>query len=192
MIDYNAPFKDMGFVIHELAGLPKLQGLDAFAEATDDVVEQILDEAAKFASEVWGPLNVVGDTQGCRVENKTVIAPDSFAEAYKQYVEGGWPSLQFSPYYGGMGFPELVASAISEMLQSTNLAFSLFPMLTHGAIHAIEAHASDELKQVYLPRLVSGEWTGTMCLTEPVCGEFLFVRSFAMEVQQTPAIEVLT
>lgn len=175
MAEYNAPLQDMNFVIHELAGLDQLQKIDAYAEATDDLVEQILDEAAKFARDVWAPTNTVGDEQGIRVENKTVIVPDGFAEAYQQYVEGGWPSLEFEPDYGGMGFPGLVGSAVAEMLQSANLAFSLCPMLTGGAIHALDAHASDELKQEYLPRLVSGEWTGTMCLTEAQAGSDLSV-----------------
>ena len=175
MAEYNAPLKDMNFVIHELAGLDQLRRIDAFGEATDDLVEQILDEAAKFARDVWGPLNTVGDEQGVRVEDKKVIVPDGFAEAYQQYAEGGWPSLEFSPDYGGMGFPGLVGSAVSEMLQSANLAFSLCPMLTGGAIHAIDAHATEELKQQYLPKLVSGEWTGTMCLTEAQAGSDLSV-----------------
>jgi acyl-CoA dehydrogenase len=175
MAEYNAPLQDMGFVIHELAALDGLQKFDVFAEATDDLVEQILDEAAKFARDVWAPTNVVGDEQGIRVEDKTVIVPDGFAEAYQQYVEGGWPSLEFSPDYGGMGFPGLVGSAVSEMLQSANLAFSLCPMLTGGAIHALDAHASDELNQLYLPKMVSGEWTGTMCLTEAQAGSDLSV-----------------
>ncbi len=175
MAEYNAPLKDMNFAIHDVAGLDRLRSMDAFAEATDDLVEQILDEAAKFARDVWGPLNTVGDEQGIRVEDRTVIVPDGFAEAYQQYAEGGWPSLEFAPEYGGMGFPGLVGSAVSEMLQSANLAFSLCPMLTGGAIHAIDAHASEDLKQKYLPQLVSGEWTGTMCLTEAQAGSDLSV-----------------
>ena len=175
MTEYNAPLQDMGFVVHELAALDGLQKFDVFSEATDDLVEQILDEAAKFARDVWAPTNVVGDEQGVRVEDKIVIVPEGFAEAYQQYVEGGWPSLEFSPDYGGMGFPGLVGSAVSEMLQSANLAFSLCPMLTGGAIHAMDAHASDELKEQYLPSMVSGEWTGTMCLTEAQAGSDLSV-----------------
>lgn len=175
MADYDAPLQDMRFVVHELAALDELQKLPVFAEATDDLVDQIFEEAARFAHDIWSPLNVVGDEQGIRVEDKTVILPDGFAEAYQQYVEGGWPSLEFSPDYGGMGFPGLVASAVSEMLQSANLAFALCPMLTGGAIQALDAHASDELKQQYLPHMVSGAWTGTMCLTEPQAGSDLSV-----------------
>lgn len=170
MSDYNAPLRDMQFVIQELAGLDRLQQLDAFAEATDDVVEQVLDEAAKFTRDVWAPTNVVGDEQGVRVEDKVVMVPDEIAEAYQQYVEAGWPALEFSPEYGGMGFPGLIGSALSEMLQAGNLAFSLCPMLTGGAIYAIDAHATEELKQQYLPKMISGEWTGTMCLTESQAG----------------------
>jgi acyl-CoA dehydrogenase len=175
MADYNAPLQDMEFVVHELAGLDQLQTYDMFAEASDDLVEQILEEASKFTRDVWAPTNVIGDEQGVRVENKTVILPGGFAEAYQQYVEGGWPSLEFSPDFGGMGFPGLVGSAVAEMLQSANLAFSLCPMLTGGAIHLIDKHATDEVKQEYLPKMVSGEWTGTMCLTEAQAGSDLSV-----------------
>ena len=173
MENYEAPLQDMNFVLHELAGLDKLQKLDVFAEVTDDVVEQILEEAAKYARDVVSPLNVVGDEQGCRVEDRGVITADGFADAYQLFMEGGWPSLEFSPDYGGMGFPGLVASAVSEMLNSANMAFSLCPMLTCGAVHALEAHASEALKKQYLPGLVSGAWTGTMCLTEPQAGSDL-------------------
>ena len=173
MEHYEAPLQDMSFVINELAGLARLQKIDVFADVTDDVVQQILDEAAKYARDVLGPLNVVGDEQGCRVENRTVITAEGFARAYQLFMEGGWPSLEFSPDYGGMGFPGLVASAVSEMLNSANMAFSLCPMLTSGAVHALEAHASEALKKQFLPGLVSGAWTGTMCLTEPQAGSDL-------------------
>jgi len=173
MADYSAPLPDMNFVIHELAGLERLQAMDVYSEATDDLIDQILDEAARFARDVWAPTNTVGDEQGVRVKDKTVILPDTFAEAYQQYVEGGWQSLEFAPEYGGMGFPGLVGCAVAEMLESASLAFSLCTRLTTGAIHTIEAHASDELKQQYLPKLVSGEWTGTMCLTETQAGSDL-------------------
>lgn len=173
MTDYNAPLKDMNFVIYELAGLDGIRQSADFADATDDVIDQILDGAAKFAREVWAETNIPGDLAGSRVENKAVVVPDGFTEAYEQFVEAGWQSLEFSPEYGGMGLPGLIAAATAEMMQSANLAFSLCPMLTGGAIFSIESHASEQLKSLYLPKMISGEWTGTMALTEPQAGSDL-------------------
>ncbi len=173
MTEYNAPLKDMNFVIRELADLDGIRQMADFADATDDIVDQILDGAAKFARDVWGASNVPGDLAGCRVEDKAVVVPDGFAEVYEQFVEAGWQSLEFSPEYDGMGLPGLIAAATSEMWQSANLAFSLCPMLTGGAIFAIESHATDELKRLYLPKMITGEWTGTMALTEPQAGSDL-------------------
>jgi len=173
MSEYNAPLKDMNFVIHELAGLARILGMPDFSEIAEDVVEQILEESARFAGEVLGPLNIPADVEGCRVENKTVIVPDSFVDAYQQFVDSGWQSLPSSPEHGGMGLPETVAAATMEMWQSSNLAFSLCPLLTSGAIAAIDAHASEELKQTYLEKMISGTWTGTMNLSEPQAGSDL-------------------
>jgi len=173
MAEYNAPLKDMKFAIRELADLEGIRQIEQFADATDDVVDQIFDEAAKFARDVWGALNSPGDLAGCRVEDKAVVVADGFADAYQQFVDGGWQSLEFSPEYDGMGLPGLVAAATSEMWQSANLAFALCPMLTGGAIFSIESHATDELKRLYLPKMISGEWTGTMDLTEPQAGSDL-------------------
>ncbi len=173
MAEYNAPLKDMNFVIRELADLDGIRQIEQFADATDDIVDQILDGAAKFARDVWGASNVPGDLAGCRVEDKAVVVPDGFAEAYQQFVEAGWQSLEFSPEYDGMGLPGLIAAATAEMFQSANLAFALCPMLTGGAIFAIDSHATDELKRLYLPKMISGEWTGTMALTEAQAGSDL-------------------
>ena len=173
MTDYSAPLSDMRFAIRELAGLSEILELKAFADVSDDVVDQVLDEAARFASEVWAPLNRVGDTMGVSVEDGAVTLPPGFKEAYQQFVEAGWQSLEISAEHGGMGFPSVVSAATFEMLQSANLALTLCPMLTSGAAHAIEAHADEALKALYLPKLVSGEWTGTMCLTEPQAGSDL-------------------
>ena len=173
MSEYNAPLKDMQFVLRDLAGLDRILQMPGFADISDDVVDQVLEEAARFSREVLGPLNMPGDQEGCRVENKTVIVPDSFADAYGQFVAGGWQSLPSSPEFGGMGLPETVAAATMEMWQSSNLAFSLCPLLTSGAIAAIDAHASDELKRTYMPGMVSGAWTGTMDLSEPQAGSDL-------------------
>lgn len=173
MSEYNAPLRDMSFVIRELAGLDRILRMPDFEGISEDEVDQILEESARFSREVLGPLNIPGDQEGCRVENKAVIVPDSFADAYGQFVESGWQSLPASPEFGGMGLPETLAAATMEMWQSSNLSFSLCPLLTSGAIAAIKAHASDELKQNYLPKMVSGEWTGTMNLSEPQAGSDL-------------------
>jgi len=181
MSDYRAPVKDMRFVINELAGLAEVAALPGFEEATPDLVEAVLEEAALLAGQVIAPTNVVGDNKGSRVEDGQVYVPEEFHNAYQQYMEGGWPGIGMSPEYGGQGLPALVSVAVEEMLQSANLAWSLCPMLSWGAIHAIESHGSDELKAIYLEQMVSGAWTGTMNLTEPQAGSDLsVVRSQAV------------
>jgi alkylation response protein AidB-like acyl-CoA dehydrogenase len=181
MSDYRAPVKDMRFVINELAELEKIAGLPGYEEATPDLVEAVLEEAAQLAGEVIAPTNTIGDEKGTRVENGQVIVPEEFRAAYQQYVEGGWPGIGFNPDFGGQGLPAIMAVAVEEMLQSANLAWSLCPMLTHGAIHALESHGSDALKATYLAKMIAGEWTGTMNLTEPQAGSDLsVVRSNAV------------
>jgi alkylation response protein AidB-like acyl-CoA dehydrogenase len=182
MSEYRAPVKDMGFVINELAGLEQIAALPGYEEATPDLVEAVLEEAGSLAAEVIAPTNVVGDAKGTRVEDGQVIVPPEFHEIYRQYVEGGWAGIGFDPEYGGQGLPGIVSVAVEEMMQSANLAWSLCPMLTHGAIHAIESHGSDELKATYLGKMIAGEWTGTMNLTEPNAGSDLsVVRSAAVQ-----------
>ena len=180
MSDYRAPVKDMGFVINELAGLEQIAALPGYEEATPDLVEAVLEEASQLAQEVIAPTNVSGDQQGTRVENGQVIVPPEFHTAYQQYVASGWPGIGMDPEFGGQGLPGVVGVAVEEMLQSANLAWSLCPMLTFGAIHAIESHGSDELKAIYLEKMIAGEWTVTMNLTEPNAGSDLsVVRSSA-------------
>jgi alkylation response protein AidB-like acyl-CoA dehydrogenase len=181
MTDYIAPLRDLNFVINELAGLEELSKLPGFEHATDDLLEPILEEAGRFAREVLGPTNVIGDQQGCSVENGVVKVPSEFSDAYQLFVEGGWQGLDCSQEYDGMGLPALIGSATAEMWQSANLALGLCPMLTSGAIDTVELHATDKLKQLYLPKMVSGEWTATMDLTEPQAGSDLAkVRTQAM------------
>jgi 3-(methylthio)propanoyl-CoA dehydrogenase len=170
MPSYVAPIADMQFAMNEVAGLGELQTLPGFEDATPDLVAAALGEASRLASEVLAPLNQSGDRQGARLENGVVRTPEGFKEAYRQFVEGGWNSLPFDPAHGGQGLPWLVAMAVNEMWQSANLSFSLCPLLTQGAIELLSAHGSPAQKARWLPRMVKGEWTGTMNLTEPHAG----------------------
>jgi len=167
MQTYNAPLRDMRFVLHELHGAAPLPGQEEF---TTELADTILEEAAKFCTEVLLPLNASGDVEGCHYENGVVRTPAGFKDAYKGFTESGWGALNAAQKYGGQGAPETVAKLVEEMICSTNLSFGLYPGLTHGASLALESHGSEELKDFYLPKMVSGEWSGTMCLTEPHCG----------------------
>ena len=170
MATYTAPLRDMRFCLHELHDSSALSQLPGLEQATPDLVDAILEEAAKLNQEVLFPLNLSGDKEGCTYENGVVRTPAGFKDAYKQLIEGGWTSLTCDPAYGGQGMPMLVSTVFEAMVSSANLAFGMYPGLSHGAYRAIHAHASDELKAEYLPRLVDGTWSGTMCLTEPQCG----------------------
>jgi 3-(methylthio)propanoyl-CoA dehydrogenase len=170
---YVAPLKDMKFVLNELAGLAEVAKLPGYEEASADTVDAILEEAAKFSSEVLDPLNRVGDQEGSRWKDGAVTTPKGFKEAYRKYVEGGWGALPFGAEWGGQGLPKLVATPVEEMLTSSNMSFSLCPLLTQGAIHALELCGTEELKKAFLPRMTQGSWTGTMNLTEPQAGSDL-------------------
>ena len=167
---YEAPLRDMKFVLNELHADDGFGGLEALEEFTPDLTDAILEEAAKVAQEVLLPLNRSGDIEGCHLENGVVRTPKGFKEAYDLFREGGWCALASDPEWGGQGLPEAVNKLTEEMICSANLSFSLYPGLTHGATTAIEGYADDALKNFYLPKMVSGEWSGTMCLTEPHCG----------------------
>jgi alkylation response protein AidB-like acyl-CoA dehydrogenase len=168
---YQPPVRDFAFILKDLLKLEQYGNLPAFADASMDTVEQILDEAAKFTAEVLAPLNVVGDKEGCAWSpDFTVKTPTGFKEAYAQLVEAGWPSLGADPAYGGQGLPHVVNLAFSEMSSAANMAFSMYPGLTHGAYSAIKAGGSQAQKDLYLPKLASFQWGGTMNLTEPHCG----------------------
>ena len=168
---YDAPLRDMKFVLHDLLQLQNYSNLQGFEDATPDVVDAILEEGGKFAKEVLFPLNHVGDTQGCvRNSDASVKTPDGFPAAYKQLVENGWPLLSADPEMGGQGLPHVVNIAWTEMVQASNMAFGMYPGLTHGAFQALMEGGSDELKAVYGPKMASAEWSGTMNLTEPHCG----------------------
>ncbi len=170
MTDYAAPIADMRFVLDELAGLGEIAGLPGYEEATPDLVDAVLSEAGRLAAEVLAPLNYSGDREGSIFENGVVRTPRGFREAYAQFKEGGWGSLPFDPAYGGQGLPWVLAVTVQEMWSAANLSFSLAPMLTQGAVEALQLHGTDEQKQTYLPKLISGEWSGTMNLTEPQAG----------------------
>ncbi len=177
MADYNAPVRDMQFVLNELIPLSDITALPGYEDAGEDLVSAILDEAAKFAGGVLAPLNWTGDQEGCVHAGDAVTTPKGFKEAYTQYAEAGWMGLGCNPEYGGQGLPTVVATAVNEMWHGANMAFMLCPMLTAGAIEAIEHHGSEEQRAMYLPNLVSGTWAGTMNLTEPNAGSDLSVVS---------------
>ena len=181
MSQYTAPLRDMKFVLNELAGLSQVADLPGFEEAGPETAEAILDEAAKFTSQVLAPLNKQGDSVGCTWNDGSVTTPPGFKEAYAQFVTGGWNGLAFPQEFGGQGLPRVVASPVMEMVMSANLGFSLCPLLTGGAIEALLLRGSDGQKARYLHRLVEGSWTGTMNLTEPQAGSDLgLVRTRAV------------
>ena len=173
MSDYRAPIKDMRFIMTELAGLNEISQLSGYEDATPDLADAILDEAAKFAGEVLAPLNRVGDKEGCQLGANGVTTPTGWKEAYTAFSEAGWSGITSPPEFGGQGLPNLLGIAVKEMVCAANLSFSLGPLLTTGAVEALLTCASDELKAIYLEKMVTGEWTGTMNLTEPQAGSDL-------------------
>jgi Acyl-CoA dehydrogenases len=173
MADYNAPLKDIKLTLEHVARLPELAQKPGFEDATADMVDAILDEASRVAREVVAPTNQEGDQQGVQLKDGKVVYPQSFNEVYRHYVEGGWGSLQFDPEYGGQGLPFLLSVAVMEMWHAANMAWGLCPMLSQGAVECLERNGSDPLKRKFLPPLVSGEWAGTMNLTEANAGSDL-------------------
>src|SRR5438874_3206456 len=174
MSQYHAPLKEFQFVLHELAGLEQVGKLPGFEEATADTVTAVLEQAAKFATEVLDPLNTIGDREGARrLDDGSVKTAPGFKDAYLQYCANGWNGLTKSPEFGGQGLPQLVATAVEEMWHAANMAFDLCPLLTQGAIEAIELCGTPEQKERFLPKMVEGVWTGTMNLTEPQAGSDL-------------------
>ena len=184
MPHYTPPLRDMKFVLHELLNVTdELKALPAHAEIDADTINAVLEEAGKFAAEVVAPLNASGDAQGCTLDATThaVRAPDGFKQAYAKFVEGGWPALSADPAFGGQGLPHVLNQCFYEMLNSANQAWAMYPGLSHGAYEALHQHGSDAQKQMYLSKLTSGQWTGTMCLTEAHCGTDLgMLRSKAI------------
>jgi alkylation response protein AidB-like acyl-CoA dehydrogenase len=184
MGQYVAPLRDMHFLLHEFLNVTdELKQMPKFEDVDTDIINQVLEEGAKFTQNVLFPLNHSGDREGCHyvAASKSVTTPKGFKEAYKQYVDGGWAALACDPEYGGQGLPIVVNNSFYEMLNSSNQAWSMYPGLSHGAYECLLEHGTDEQKKVYLPKLVSGAWTGTMCLTESHCGTDLgMLRSKAL------------
>src|ERR1700716_865657 len=174
MSTYRAPMQEIQFVMNELAGLEQVGKLPGYEDATPDTVAAILEEASKFATEVLDPLNAVGDREGATWQAGGVVkTATGFKDAYRRFAENGWNGLTKNPEHGGQGLPQLVATAVEEMWHGANMAFALCPLLTQGAIEALELCGSDELKATFLPKMVEGVWTGTMNLTEPQAGSDL-------------------
>jgi len=167
---YRAPLKDIRFTLDHVVGWDALTGLEAFADLSDDLADAVLSEAGRLTAEVMAPLNPVGDKEGAKLSNDEVTTATGFKDAYRQWVEGGWGGVPFDPDYGGQGLPRSLMTAVQEMVQAANPSFGLCPLLTQGAIEALSAHGTQEQKDLYLPKLISGEWSGTMNLTEPQAG----------------------
>ena len=170
---YTPPVDDLYFVLNELAGLSEIAALPGCEEATPELVRTVLEESGRFSSEVLAPLNHPGDVAGARLADGVVQCPDGWSEAYDSFVESGWNGLAFGVEHGGQGLPQILATAVQEMWHASNMAFSLCPLLTQCAVEAIVLHGSSEQQSLYLPKMVNGEWSGTMCLTEPQAGSDL-------------------
>ena len=170
MPSYTAPVKDQLFVLNDVLNVQQYNNVPGFADATSDIVSAVLEEGGKFCENVLYPLNKSGDREGCSLKDGEVTTPAGFKDAYKQMTEGGWTALSGDPKYGGQGLPAYLNLAFNEMVTSSNMAFGMYPGLTGGAAHAIHIGGSDEQKEMYLPKMISGEWSGTMNLTEPHCG----------------------
>ena len=186
MPSYTPPLRDMQFVMHEVLKVEdEFKAIPRHADIDAQTINAVLEEAGKFATEVTLPLNISGDTQGCTIDHAThaVTAPKGFKEAYARFVEGGWAALSCDPAYGGQGLPFLVYQCFHEMLNSANQAWAMYPGLTHGAYATLLSHGTEEQKQAYLHKMTSGEWTGTMCLTEAHCGTDLGLMRTRAEAQ---------
>ncbi|WP_108835316.1 acyl-CoA dehydrogenase C-terminal domain-containing protein [Tateyamaria sp. Alg231-49] len=189
MPSYTPPTKDMQFILHDVLNITG-STIPGYEELEADFTSAILEEAGKLTSEVLAPLNVVGDTEGCRLENGIVYTPTGFKDAFEQVKEGGWPGLDMPEEFGGQNMPVVIGSAVGEMFSSANMAFTMYQGLTHGAASAILAHGTQEQKDTYLPKMVSCEWTGTMNLTEPHCGTDLGLMRTKAEPQDDGSFKI--
>ena len=189
MPSYTPPTKDMQFILHDVLNITE-SSIPGYDELEADFTSAILDEAGKLTSEVLAPLNVVGDKEGCRLENGVVYTPTGFKEAFEQVKEGGWPGLDMPEEFGGQNMPYVIGTAVGEMFSSANMAFTMYQGLTHGAASAILAHGSQAQQETYLPKMVSCEWTGTMNLTEPHCGTDLGLMRTKAEPQEDGSYKI--
>ncbi len=183
MPDFKAPIRDIQFTLFEVLKAESHYQKIGAEDANRELIDAIIAEGAKFAEEVLAPLNRVGDEVGCKFDNGVVTTPPGFKEAYKQYVEGGWPSLAGDPKYGGQGLPDSLATVVNEMVSTANWSWGMYPGLSHGAKLTLAQYGTEDQKQTYLSKLISGEWTGTMCLTEPHCGTDLGLLKTKAELQ---------
>lgn len=167
---YNPPIRDIQFVLHEVLEAVTLSKLDGYEDVSSDLLDQIIEEGGKLCAEVLFPLNLSGDQEGCKYENGTVTTPDGFKDAYKTFTEGGWCGVAADPEFGGMGMPVTLGTVMQEMICSANMSFGMYPGLSQGAYEALHHFGTDAQKATYLPKLIEGIWSGTMCLTEPHCG----------------------
>ncbi len=190
MPTYTPPLRDMRFALHETLKIQDAATVRGYDEMTEDFTSAVLEEAGKIARDVLAPINQVGDQQGCTLENGVVRTPAGFKEAFDTLREGGWTGLDCDPEYGGQGMPYVLATAVGEMHSAANMAFAMYPGLTHGAYSAIRAHGSEEQKRTYLPKMVACEWTGTMNLTEPHCGTDLGLLRTKAEPQDDGSYKI--
>ena len=182
MVTYKAPLKDIRFVLYELRGHEEtIASLPSYGEASRDMVDAVLDEAARFCENELLPLNGPGDIEGCTLENGNVRTPKGFKEAYGAFIAAGWTGLACDPSFGGQGLPNVLKFVLEELICSTNVSFGIYPGLSHAGYHAILHHGTDEQRQLYLKNIVAGKWSSSMCLTEPQCGTDLgLVRTKAL------------
>lgn len=190
MPSYKAPLRDIHFAVREMCDFSRVQSLPPFKDFTDDVVDAVLNEGARFCEEVLFPINHSGDEEGCTFENGNVKTPKGFKEAYQKFVDGGWSALSCDPVYGGQGLPESIGIVMEELTCSANLSFGLYPGLTRGAYLAIHAFGTQEMKDKYLPKMVEGKWAGTMNLTEPHCGTDLGMLRTKAEPQSDGSYKI--
>jgi alkylation response protein AidB-like acyl-CoA dehydrogenase len=181
---YKTPLQDIRFLLNDVIGAAQLTSLPGYGEATPELMASVIEEAGKVCEEVLLPLNQPGDEEGCHFENGAVRTPKGFKEAYALFRQAGWTALSCNPDFGGQGLPLLLNFIVDELVCSANLSFGMYPGLSHGAYNAIEKHADEQLKRLYLPYLVEGSWTGTMCLTEPQCGTDLGLIRTKAEPQE--------
>ncbi|MEM7617957.1 MAG: acyl-CoA dehydrogenase C-terminal domain-containing protein [Pseudomonadota bacterium] len=167
---YHPPLENIKFILHDVLGAEKLTEIPGYEEASAELVDQILEEGGRLCEEVLFPINQSGDEEGCKLENGVVTTPKGFKEAYNEFIQGGWCGVSSDPEYGGMGLPMLVNTVMQEMICSANFSFGMYPGLSQGCYEALHQFGTDEQKDTYLPKLIEGTWSGTMCLTEPHCG----------------------